>query len=135
MSFHEKSLWLMSVSLLAFAGLYFGMTLPQSGADVMPHQMVRFVGALILMVVTQVIGHVAIAIGDRRSTTDERDRLIELRGRRNGSYVLAVGVSISILTALATKGNFLFTHLLLAFWIFAQVVEYVSQIVLHRRGT
>lgn len=134
MSFHEKSLWLMSVSLLAFAAFYFGTALPQSNADVVPQQILRFVCALTLMVAVQVIGHVIIAIRDRRSNTDERDWLIELRGRRNGSYVLAVGVSMSLLAALCIKGNFLFTHLLLAFWIFAQLVEYVSQIVMHRRG-
>ena len=45
MSFHEKSLWLMSISLLAFAGLYFGAVLPQSNADVMPQEIGRFIGA------------------------------------------------------------------------------------------
>jgi hypothetical protein len=134
MSFREKSLWLMSMSLLAFAGLYFGTTLPASDVDVMPHEVIKFIAALILMVVTQVIGHVLIAIGDRRPNSDERDWLIELRGRRNGNHVLAAGVAISILAALSIKGNFLFTHLLLAFWICSQLVEYGSQIFLHRRG-
>lgn len=134
MSFHEKSLWLMSMSLLAFSGIYFGTVLPQSSVDVMPQQMFRFTGALILMVVAQTIGYVVIALRDRRFNSDERQGLIELKGRRNSNYVLVAGVSISLFAALATKGNFLFTHILLAFWIFAQLVDYVSQIMLHRRG-
>jgi hypothetical protein len=134
MSFQEKSLWLMSIALFAFAGLYFGTALPQSSADVSSHDVKKFVGALILMVIIQIIGHVAMAIRDRRFQTDERDGLIELKGRRNGHYVLAVGVAISLVAALATRGNFLFTHLLLAFWILSQLIDYVSQIVLHRRG-
>ena len=32
------------------------------------------------------------------------------------------------------KGNFVFTHVLLGFWVLAQLVEIASQLVLYRRG-
>lgn len=134
LSFQEKSLWLMFVTLLATFGFYFLTVLPPGAADVHPQQIVLFIVAVVLLVITQVVGHVLIAIADRRADTDERDRLIELKGTRNASYVLATGVFISLCAALVTDGNFVFTHLLLASWVLAQLVEIGSQLVLHRRG-
>jgi hypothetical protein len=87
-----------------------------------------------LMVVVQTIRMIAIAIADRRSGTDERDRWFALKGTRNGSYVLATGVAFSLFTAVAIKGNFAFTHVLLAFWVLSQLTEIGSQLFLYRRG-
>jgi hypothetical protein len=90
--------------------------------------------AVILLVVTQVAGHLVIAILDRRCRTDERDRLIALKGTRNGAFVLATGVFLALCAAVLTKGNFVFTHLLLAFWVLAQLAEIGSQLYLYRKG-
>lgn len=133
LSFQEKSLWLMFVSLVAGFGFYFLTVLPGEGPNVLPHQVAVFAVAVIALVVMQVLGHIVIAVADRRTGTDERDRLIELRGTRNAGYVLATGVFLALCAALLTEGNFVFTHLLLAFWVVAQLVEIGSQLVLHRR--
>lgn len=134
LSFREKSLWLMFVTLAAAFGFYFVTVLPPTAANVRPPQVILFFVAVVLLVILQIVGHVAIAIMDRRTDTDERDRLIELKGARNASYVLATGVFIALCAAMMTDGNFVFTHLLLAFWVLAQLVEIGSQLVLHRRG-
>jgi hypothetical protein len=134
-SFQEKSLWLMLVSLILVFGVYFASVLPARSGDVLPHQVVLFVSLIVLLVVFQIIGHVVLAVVDRRHGTDERDRIIELKGTRNGSYMLAAGVCASICLALLTEGNFLFTHVLLAFWVLAQLVEIGSQLALYRRGS
>lgn len=134
MSFHEKSLWLTFVGLLVAFGWYFGRVLPTPGVDVMPPHVGTFVLAVVLLVITQVAGHVVIAIVDRRPETDERDRLIQLQGIRNGAYVLAAGVFFSLCTAVLTEGNFRFAHVLLGSWVLAQLVETGSQLALHRRG-
>jgi 4-hydroxybenzoate polyprenyltransferase len=134
LSFQEKSLWLMLVSLIAALGFYFITVLPAAGVDVMPQQVVLFVLAIVLLVVMQIVGHAVIAIMDRRTGTDERDRLIGLKGTRNASYVLATGIFLALCAALWTEGDFLFTHLLLGFWGLAQLVEIGSQLVLYRRG-
>jgi hypothetical protein len=134
LSFQEKSLWLLLVSLVAAFGFYFVTVLPTDAVNVMPHQIVLFALAVVLLVITQVAAHIVIAIVDRRTQTDERDRLIELMGTRNGSYVLATGVFLAICAALLTEGNFVFTHVLLGFWVLAQLVEIGSQLFLHRRG-
>ncbi|GAB3257873.1 hypothetical protein [Chitinimonas naiadis] len=134
LSFQEKSLWLMLVSLLGVFGFYFWSVLPGGSADVMPQQVVLFVLAIVVLVVMQVAGHVLIAIVDRRTRTDERDQLIALKGSRNAAYVLATGVFLALCAALLSKGNFLFTHVLLASWVIAQLVEIASQLFMYRRG-
>ena len=47
---------------------------------------------------------------------------------------LACGVFLALCTALVTEGNALMAHVLLGFWVLAQSVEIVSQLVLYRRG-
>jgi hypothetical protein len=113
---------------------HFMTVLPAHGVNVMPHQVMLFILAIALLVITHILGHAIIAIGDRRTEVDERARLIELKGNRNGSYVLATGVFFALSAAVFTEGDFLFTHLLLGFWVLAQLVEIGSQLALHRRG-
>jgi cytochrome b subunit of formate dehydrogenase len=134
LSFQEKSLWLQFVSLIAVFGLYFFTILPTDTMTVLPHQVGLFVGMVVLLVILMVTGHILIAIIDRRTGTDERDQLFELKGERNSSYVLATGVFLSLCAAVFVEGNFVFTHLLLGFWVLAQLIEIGSQLYFYWRG-
>ena len=144
LSFQEKSLWLMFVSLVGCFGFYFVNVLraqpsveemvPTLAADVMPHQAALFLVATALLVACQIVGHLLIVLVDRRVETDERDRLIALKGTRNASYVLATGAFCTLSTAMVTNGNFACAHVLLGFWVLAQLVEIGTQLVLYRRG-
>jgi hypothetical protein len=134
LTFQEKSLWLMFISLIAVFSFYFYSVLPSDAVNVMPQQVVLFVAAVIVLVIMQVVGHTIIAIGNRRTETDERDRLIELKGTRVAAYVLATGVFFALCAALVTKGNFVFTHVLLGSWVLAQLTEIGSQLFFYRRG-
>ena len=133
LSFREKSLWLMFVGLFGVFTVYFATVLSSHSINVGPGQMVIFVLAVMMLVVVAVLGHIVIALMDRRTATDERERLVELKGKRNGGYVLATGVSLALCVPLFTTGTFLFTHLLLGFWVLAQLVEYGSQLFLLRQ--
>lgn len=134
LSFREKSLWLMAASLVAAFGWYSAGVLPAGADDVAPRQIVAFAAAVFVLIVCQIVGHIAIAIADRHTGEDERDRLIALVGARNGGIVLAAGAFFSLCAALVTSGNFAFVHVLLAFWVTAELVSIGSQLVLHRRG-
>ncbi len=134
LSFQEKSLWLMFVSLIGVFGFYFATVLPTPAIDVRPQQIALFIGMVVLLVIAQIVGHIVIALVDRRTTVDERDRLIELKGTRNAAYLLATGVFLALCTALITKGNFAFTHVLLAAWVLAQLFQIASQLYFYRRG-
>ena len=132
--FEEKSLWVLFLGLLGVYGYYFSMVLPTDALNVMPQHKVLFAMAVAYLVASQVVGHILIAIVDPRDETDERDRLIELKGTRVGSWVLAAGVFITLVVAVQTEGNFLFTHVLLGSWVLSQLVEIGSQLYLYRRG-
>jgi hypothetical protein len=134
-SFHEKSLWLVFASLVVCFGLYFAQVLPSGGQNVMPQEVALFVAAVVLLVVLQIVGHIIIALMDRRTSTDERDRMIGLIGTRNAAYVLASGVFLSLCSALVVPGNFVFMHVLLGSWVLAQLVETGTQLVLYRRAS
>ena len=134
MSFQEKSLWVMLVGLVLAFGGYFSVVLPSHRPDVQPSQVALFVVATILLVVLQVVGQVVVAILDRRTGTDERDRLIALKGTRNGAYLLATGVFFALCAAVWVPGNFVFAHVLLAFWVLAQLLEVATQLYSYRRG-
>ena len=134
LSFREKSLWLVLVGLLAAFGFYFWLAFQTTSVDVGPAQAGVFVGAVVLLVIVQVIGHLVIVLFDRRDDTDERDRLIERQGERIGSFVLASGVFVALCTAVAVPGNFACAHVLLASWVIAQAVEIAAQLWYYRRG-
>lgn len=134
LSFQQKSLWVMFIGITVSFGFYFATVVPTNTVSILPQQIVLFVVATVLLVITQVVGHILIAVFDRKTQIDERDRLIELKGTRNGAYVLATGVFLALCAALVTEGNFIFTHLLLGAWVLAQLVTIGSQLFLNRRA-
>jgi hypothetical protein len=133
-SFHAKSLWVRLISLLVGFSYYCAKVFPSHSPSVLPHQVVLFVGVIVLLVVMQVAGQGVLAVFDRRTMPDERDRLIELKAARVASYVLATGVFFALGAGLLTSGNFVFTHILLGFWLLAQVVEIAAQLFHHQWG-
>ena len=140
MTFQEKSQWVTLLGLLVAFGGYFQSAwqtlLPTPIApDILPDQASLFLAATCLLVVILVAGHIAIVILDSRTDADERDRLIELKGERYGSFVLAFGVFVSLCTAVYTEGNAIMAHVLLGSWVLAGVVESLTQILMYRRSS
>jgi hypothetical protein len=139
MTFQEKSQWVTLLGLLIAFGGYFKsaslMLLPEPIAtDIMPGHAGLFMGATVMLVVILVVGHIAIVAFDPRAETDERDRLIELKGERYGSFVLACGVFLSLVVAVMTRGNAIMAHVLLGSWVLSSIVENLSQIIMYRRS-
>jgi hypothetical protein len=136
LSFREKSLWLTFIGLTVTYVAYFAAVLPGAAAqvDVRPSQLATLSLAMVALVIVQIAGHVLFALVDRRTGVDERDRLIALRGARNGGFVLSCAVAFALATALLRAGNFAFVHVLLAGWVVSQLVATGTEIVLQRRG-
>lgn len=139
LSFREKGLWLVLLSLLATFGAYFSAVLPGNTENVAPRHIVLFVAMVVILIALQIAGYVILAISSRRELaasvqSDERDVAIDLRSSRIASYVLATGVFVSLCVGLWVPGNFAFIHTLLTGWVLAQVAEIVSQLTLYRRG-
>jgi hypothetical protein len=143
LTFKEKSLWLMLIGLIVFSFFYsytVSHTYQAAQADVswfemkvMPQMIALFVVAIVLELLISVVGHIVMAVLDQRTDEDERDKLIELKGERVGGYILATGVFISLCLAVISNGNFLFTHVLLAFWVLAQMSTYATQLFIYRK--
>ena len=134
MTFAEKSQWATLVTVAAVFMAYFAVALPvDNGTDVGPVHVVLFVLAVVALALTQAVAHAVLAVTDRRTDSDERGRLIELQGVRNGAYILATAVFSALCAAVVTDGNAIVVHVLLAGWVVAQLVESGSQLVLYRR--
>jgi uncharacterized membrane protein len=138
-TFREKSLWLLLVSLCVAFGIYFAVALPNASPQVKPAEIAPFIGIIVVLVIVQIIGHTLLGIASHRELaakvqTDERDAWVRLKGTQLGSYVLAVGVFFSLCVGVFVRGNFAFAHVLLAFWVLAQATEYATQLVLYRRS-
>ena len=139
-TFREKSLWITLTGLcLTFGGYFYSaystsLYLPVA-KDLAPQHAGLFIGVTAVLVLILVVGHIVIAVLDKRTEPDERDRTIELRAGNYGSFVLATGVFLALCAALMTEGNAIMAHVLLGFWVLAEGVEIVSQLILYRRGS
>lgn len=134
MTFAEKSLWATTATVFTVFVAYFAMALPvRDGSNVRPDQVAWFVLAVVALALIQAVAHAVLAVIDRRTGTDERGRLIALKGARNGAYALATAVFAALCAALGTTGNAVFMHVLLGGWVVAQLVDSGSQILLYRR--
>lgn len=139
LSFREKSLWLLLLGLVATFGYYFVSVLPARSPDIGSQQVMTFVGVTVLLVITQIVGSILLAVGSRgelagRMQSDERDARISCKGTGIASGILAAGVFSSLCAAVFIPGNFVFVHVLLAFWVIAQLAEITANLVLYRRG-
>ena len=103
---------------------------------------------IILITVLQVIIQSFIAIRNKNEREDERDKLIEIVSRRNGYWTLCIGVWF-LLIHLVIEGsgtwfnfyhNLIFTsptylaHLLLLFFVLAEVISFITQLYYYHKG-
>lgn len=138
-SFEEKSQWLVLVALVVIYGGYFLDVLPGHGANVGPGDVAQFTGAVVALVVFQVVGQAVLAMASRRELArgvqrDERDTRIALRASRFASHVLAVGVISALVVALNVPGNFAFMHVAFGALVLSNICEAATRIALYRRG-
>lgn len=134
--FAEKSAMIVMLGLLVVSAVYFGNVWGSSMEEAIP----AVFGAVALLVVLMIAGHIVIALFHAPSDEldepeDERDRAISLRGMRNAYYVLVAAfwsVPIVIVAPLPvlTALNLWFAALVLA-----ELVYYGSVVALYRYGT
>ncbi len=98
-----------------------------------------FIGALVLLVIIMVIGHIVIAlfhypIDEIDEPIDERARQIEALGTRNGNLVIMAGFWTLPFLALSPVPAPLVVNCWLAFLVLSAVVKYGSVIVYSRLG-
>jgi len=137
MTFREKSAWIMCLALLVVGTVYFylvGVTWSESGELAQP-MLPLVVIYTICLVVLAVIGHIVIAImapKEANAQADERERQIIVRAGHYSSYVLAVGVVLSLGLYLFLRDGDLLFYTIFASLMAGQIAEYMLQITLYR---
>lgn len=137
LSYREKSLYASLLVQLCVYGPYFSFHIYNSVNKV--------AGTIVAVIVLQVVLQLVIAMITRNRVTDERDRLIELRGYRAG-YLTVASLMVLGLAALwfhSSRGDIALDrpwvglHFLTMFFgilVISDVVKTVTQIVAYRRA-
>lgn len=137
MPFREKSAWLMSLALIvAGAACFYTVAAPwwKSGQLLAPN-MPLVIGYTVTLVLMSVVGHIVIAAlspQDADAAPDERERQIFHRAGNYSSYLLAVGVVLSLGWYLWSQDGDLLFYGVFASLMISQITEYVLQIVYFR---
>jgi hypothetical protein len=137
LSYREKSLYVSLATELIVYGPYFFLHQKNSVNKV--------AGMIISIIVLQIILQLIIAALTRNRITDERDRLIELRGYRAGYLTLAslMVLGLGMVWFHATVSRFQFDtprvglHFLSVFFgmlVIADITKTAAQIVAYRRA-
>jgi hypothetical protein len=137
MSFQEKSTALMLGIIAVVYGWYFvvvGSQLRNTAVTEIGYKAVMLV-TVVAVVVLAIVGHVLIvAVAPRDAdASDERDRLIDLRGEGIGGYVLGTAAVAGLLLAVAELDFFWIANVLLAGLVLSEVASGVAKLVYYRR--
>jgi len=135
-SFEEKSAWVQLIALTVVLGSYFLLAgrLLAAGVLELGIYVPLFVGAIVLLVVVLVAGHILVAIASRPDGRDERDRLIEWRAESNASWILGMGVLGAIGALLFAVENVWIAHLLLLSMLVSEIAKLLLQVYYYRFG-
>ncbi|MFZ1937867.1 MAG: hypothetical protein WBA18_17400 [Terracidiphilus sp.] len=137
LSYREKTLYASLAAEIVVYGPYFFLHQQNSVNKV--------AGMIIAIIVLQVVLQLAIAAFTRNRVTDERDRLIELRGYRAGYLVIAslMVIGLGLLWFHATMGHLQLEsrmvglHFLSVFFgmlVIADITKTATQILSYRRA-
>jgi dipeptide/tripeptide permease len=137
LSYREKSLYASLVAELVVYGPYFFFHQQNS--------LNKVVGMIIGIIVLQIILQSIIAVSTRNRITDERDRLIELRGYRVGYFTIAslMVLGLALLWFHAAAGNLhldsrmMGLHFLSVFFgmlVISDIAKTAAQLVAYRRA-
>ena len=137
LSYREKTLYASLAGELIVYGPYFFLHQQNSVNKV--------AGMIVAIIVLEIVLQLAIAVFTRNRVTDERDRLIELRGYRAGYLTLAslMSVGLGMLWFHATFGHLqldnrmMGLHFLSVFFgmlVLADITKTAAQIVAYRRA-
>ncbi len=139
LSYREKTLYASLAAELAVYGPYFFTDLHEQNS------VNKIAGMIISIIVLQIILQSVIAAVTRNRVTDERDRLIELRGYRAGYLVLAslmvIGLGLlwlhTMVGHLPLDGRTMGLHFVSVFFgmlVLADITKTAAQIVAYRKG-
>ena len=135
-SFEERSAWVTLVGLIAATIVYLtaATRMLGRGVDEVVAYVPLMIGAVILLVLFLIVGHIVAAIGGT-DRPDERDRLIAWRAEHHSAWIVGIG-AITAVFMLAAPGlsRALIANLLIVAMFAAEIVNYALQLFFYRRG-
>lgn len=148
LSYQEKSALASLVAVLVVYWYYFGEVRELIRNDQLDaaSALGLMIGAVVVLVIIEVVFQILIAAISRSTATDERDKLISAKAARNSGILLGAGAVSLVLAilgselrgglgdAVVTLTPILIAQLLILLMVMAQVFEYLSQIFYYRRG-
>ena len=134
-SFREKSAVLIALGQILVFGAYFYMNWSATLAELIP----AFIGALVLLIIIMVIGHIVIAvfhhpIDEINEPIDQMASQIEALGNRNGNLIILVGFWTVPFLALSPAPAPFVLNCWLALLVLSAVVKHGSVIAYSRLG-
>lgn len=133
-SFEEKSAWVQLLGLGVVMGGYLAISANKmaQGVTTIGTYVPIFVGAIVLLIIVQIIGHILAAMTGPAEPRDERDRLISWRSEANASWVLGLG-AFGAITALILNATPVWTaHILIAALYASEMLKLALQAVYYR---
>src|ERR1700691_2718661 len=136
MSFRDKSAWISLLTMAGIYGLYFWSVIPD-GPQVGRFHFGKLLGAIIALVVVQIVLHITVAIfapAEAKAPRDERDKLIELRAMRVAYSGLATAVAFACFFGALNPPIVFNTNALLFILVTTEIMRSACQIIQYRRG-
>ncbi|GAB5525812.1 MAG: hypothetical protein Roseis2KO_36840 [Roseivirga sp.] len=146
MSYQEKRSILNMISTVLISGIYFWYVFrgdPTAGMSA--DKLLYFWGKSILIlipvtIVAKIVIAIVFAVGNTVATrekipsTDERDKLIELKSLQNSRYMFGFGFILAMVAlAMNMSVNVMFIVIVLA-GVVSEIVENASQLYFYRKG-
>jgi len=140
MSWEEKSIWAsLLIILFVFTG-YFSQVFEGLTAGTLDkaEMLGIFIGAVISVIVLEILLHIVIAVLSVKNADqprDERDRLFSMKAGNISGWVLGAAVLTIAFHALMNESSSIWVANLLLFAVFvSQIVSYSLQLLYYRRG-
>jgi hypothetical protein len=135
-SFEEKSVWVQLVGVVLAMGFYFLIAgrMLLSGVTELPAYAGLLLAATIWLVITQIVGHIIVALASRNDPPDERDRLIAWRAEHGSSWLVATGVFAALTCMVLGFENVWTANILLLSLALSELLGFALRISYYRRG-
>jgi hypothetical protein len=139
-SFHTKSagislVVIVVISIYYFASVLVQLDIPMRADASLPGGLWQLgITTLVLLIVAEVALHIVLTIGAGRAAASAKpDGDVESKAMRNAYFILAAGVLISFGTLFFNASAFVMSHILLLFFVLAELTRFASQLIYYRR--
>lgn len=136
---NELPLFVLLVGVLSIFGSYFFFVF--TNPEDIGGGLAQFIGAVILLIIIEVVTYSLVAADGSGVETDERDRAIKRAASRWGYGVLVVGVWVligqlvlDVVFEREALGNYLTANLLFLVFIAAELAELLARLLYYRLG-